>query len=312
MTRFVDISSYNAVDWVAYSMWSDTVAIKSTEGNGFADPVFPSHRANALAASMACILYYHFSRPDLGNSPIVEANSQYRIVGKIRPQDLIVLDFEVQDSRATAEWAYQFLAQQEENYKQLPAIYASSSYILERLQDQRLARFPLWLANWTYNQAARPACPRPWTSYLGLQYTDKASIPGIAGTVDADVFLGEYFQARSKPMPQVPKDWHDDGKTLYSPDKKHPITLGFREHILNDPNWNPANWAVEDAQGVDQLEEQNAALGKGVRQGFRLTQLEWNTARGVFECWVGTEILALRAKVALLEKQLAEAKSPTK
>lgn len=197
--QFVDVSSYqSAINFHAYAAWArqwDTVAriaMKATEGVGYTNPVFVTGRPNALGAGIGSILYYHFARPDLHNTPEAEANYLYSVVGAIRDTDTIVLDYEVDSPLATAEWAYRWLAAQEKNYKgKLPAIYASSAYIQQRLQDNRLAKYPLWLANWQFNPDARPPCPLPWQRYTWLQFTDKAGgIPGIGGAVDCNIFLG--------------------------------------------------------------------------------------------------------------------------
>lgn len=275
--QFVDTSAYNNVAWPAYAAWSSMVALKSSEGIGFADPAYASHRAGALAAGISSILHYHFARPDLGNDPIAEANWQFQTVGAIQPGDLIVLDFEVQDARATADWAYQFLAQQQRNYGKLPVIYASDAYIRARLQDSRLAQFGLWLADWTYDPTARPPCPPPWSSYIGLQYTDQATnIPGIVGTVDADVFLGQLGGQ------MIPLGWHDDGTTLTAPNG-HKAVHGFRSYVLGN------SWATDNVP----LEEEHSAPGQpGTWQTFAYTALEWDAQNGVRPAPLGQKYLA--------------------
>jgi len=199
VSQFVDISDFQPdIGWADYKKWAEqgdgmsTVAIKSTEGVGFTASSFHAHRTGALAVGIDRLIIYHFARPDLNNSPIAEANWQFQVVGECRPQDILILDLEVEDSRATAEWAYEWLVQQERNYGgKLPGIYASDGYIRARLGDPRLARYPLWLANWQFDPNERPASPWPWSTYAYLQYTDRATnIPGIPGTVDADIFLG--------------------------------------------------------------------------------------------------------------------------
>lgn len=204
--QFVDISAWNPqqIDWKAYRAWSaqgdgiSRVAMRSSYGAGYKDQHFDAYRAGALAAGIDVILYYHYSYPSL-NSAMQEANYQRSVVGDIRPQDLLILDFEENVPQATSTWAYQWLSQQSINYKgKLPGIYASSAYIQQRLNDPRLAKFHLWLANWQFSPDARPPIPAPWTSYEFVQYTDKAvNIPGIAGNVDANIFLG----GNTPPMP---------------------------------------------------------------------------------------------------------------
>lgn len=197
--QFVDISQFNPeqIDWQAYKAWSaqgdgiSRVAMRSSYGVGYTDQHFSAYRAGALAAGIDSILYYHYSYPQY-NSAAAEANWQHQVVGDVRPQDLFVLDFEENVSQATADWAYQWLAQQEANYSgKLPALYASDAYIRARLQDSRLARYGLWLADWQYSPDERPACPSPWSMYAFVQYSDRqTNIPGIAGQIDADIFLG--------------------------------------------------------------------------------------------------------------------------
>ncbi len=197
--QFIDTSSFNGpIDWQVYKPWAaqwdgiSRVAMKSTEGVGFTDPRFAANRAGALAAGIDCIYYYHFARPDLGNTATAEANWQHSVVGGIRANDLIMLDYEVENVQATASWALAWLQMASALYGKPAGIYASSYYISQHLQDSRLAQYKLWLANWQYSPTERPPVPAPWTQYEFVQYTDRASgIPGISGSVDADIFLGK-------------------------------------------------------------------------------------------------------------------------
>jgi GH25 family lysozyme M1 (1,4-beta-N-acetylmuramidase) len=300
VAQFVDVSAFQAetLDWSAYRVWASQggslarVAIRSSFGVGYLDQHFQAYRAGALAAGVDSILYYHYAYPQF-NSASAEADWQHRIVGTVRPQDQLVLDFEENVNEATAEWAYQFLARQEQNYGKLPVIYASDYYIRQRLQDARLAKYPLWLANWQYSSDARPACPPPWKVYTYLQYTDKAvSIPGIAGTVDANIYLGGNTM-------QIPQGWKDDGTTLTAPNTI-PVIKGFRDFILAHP-WDPNNYPLAREEGRNPVEVSNPSLGPGTQQLFRLFPLEWTQDRGVFPAWGGQEILALRALVASLQ-----------
>lgn len=194
--QFVDISSFQgAIDWVAYRAWAAQwdgiarVAMKATEGVGFTDPQFGANRAGALAAGIDTILYYHFARPDLGNSATDEANWCRNVVGNTRSSDQIVLDLEV--GNGTAQWAYSWLQTTQQLTGRTPALYGPIFYIQGQLQYAPLAAYPLWLADWTFDPNARPAAPAPWAAYEAIQYTDKATnIPGIQGNVDCNVFIG--------------------------------------------------------------------------------------------------------------------------
>jgi GH25 family lysozyme M1 (1,4-beta-N-acetylmuramidase) len=239
--QFCDLSQFQPqyIDWQAYKAWSASrdgisrVALRSSYGTGYKDQHFDAYRTGALDAGIDVILYYHYSYPNL-NKAQQEANWQHSVVGAIRAQDLLILDIEENVPQATGAWAYAWLAQQESNYGgKLPGIYASSSYIQQRLQDARLARYPLWLANWTFTPDARPSCPAPWTSYQFLQYTDKANgIPGIAGTVDANIFLDKTQpKPEEKPImidlnnPTVASHFKAEGAAWKCKDKGHDYTI---------------------------------------------------------------------------------------
>lgn len=315
--QFVDVSQFQGnIDFIAYCAWARQwdgiarIAMKATEGTGFTDPLFRDNRGRALAAGIDRIYFYHFARPDLGNSPSDEANFMRFTVGNVRDSDTLILDYEVSSPYATAEWAYEWLLVQEGNYGKLPGLYASSAYIQQRLRDTRLARYPLWLANWQYTPNERPPVPTPWAKYEFVQYTDRATnVPGIPGTVDANIFLG-----KETPMTTVPAGWTDDGTTLTAPNKI-PVTLGFRDHILNS-NWDPANIPLESEQHLTVLEQSNPSLGAGQRQLCRWKSLEYTPKSGIFEGWLGQELQwhekqykALQAQNADLQKQITALQS---
>lgn len=219
--QFVDISQFQPepINWPEYKQWASQwdgisrVAMRSSYGIGYADEYFKAHRANALAAGITQIIFYHYCYPEF-NLPASEADSQKQIVGAIRPQDMIALDIEENVAQATAEWAYEWLFCQQYNYPSaLPRIYASSAYITARLQDPSLAKYPLWLANWQFTANERPACPPPWAQYEFVQYTDRATIPGIPGEVDANIFLGR--ESSMQPNANQQKAADDSWKSVF-------------------------------------------------------------------------------------------------
>jgi hypothetical protein len=165
--------------------------MRSSYGVGYTDQHFNAYRQGALAAGIDVIIFYHYGYPQY-NAAYKEAAWQQQVVGTIRPQDILILDLEEETPATNAEWAYDWLSWQEAAYSGiLPGLYASSYYIQQRLQDARLAKYPLWLANWQYTPDERPPAPAPWSSYEFVQYTDRATnIPGVPGIVDADIFLG--------------------------------------------------------------------------------------------------------------------------
>lgn len=310
VSQFVDISVYqpSTIDWKAYRAWAAQwdgiarVSLRSSYGTGYTDQHFAAYRDGAISAGVDVIIFYHYAYPQY-NSAVAEADYQHQVVGSIRPNDVIMLDFEEQVPEATAEWAYQWLARQEQNYGgKKPTLYANDAYIRQRLQDSRLARYPLTLANWQFTPAERPACPPPWSTYTYLQYTDKAtSIPGISGAVDADIYLGH---DGSSPSSTIPAGWHDDGTTLAAPNGV-PVIRGFRSHILNAPSWDAGNLPQEAEYHTDQVLLHDTAVGAGQRQCFRDGILWYTDAKGVvWEPSLGLELDAAYKQIAALQAQL--------
>jgi GH25 family lysozyme M1 (1,4-beta-N-acetylmuramidase) len=73
-----------------------------------------------------------------------------------------------------------------------PMIYTSSSYANNYLEAD-IAQYPLWLAYWNNFSSLPPTSASGiWNGQFTFwQGTSTASVPGISGGVDADLFLGE-------------------------------------------------------------------------------------------------------------------------
>lgn len=295
--RYVDISAYQgAVDWPVYRTWSDLVAMKATEGTGFIDPRYRTNRAGAEDQGIESF-FYHFARPDL-NRPQAEAAWFFNVVGGVKTSELLMLDAERSTPQPEASWSYAWLSEVEQLYQKTPTIYASEAFIRAHLQGEpRLARFPLILAKWTFDPNARPPAPAPWTTYLAIQWTDRASnIPGITGLVDADVFVGERTMG-------IPQGWSDANGILTAPNGV-PVHDGFRHAVENDPHFDPANLPNEAEYNANPVQFHRPDLGNGDRQTFRDTVFWWTPAMGVIvEKFPGLE---LDAAYKLIAQQQAE------
>lgn len=281
---FVDMSAFQPtnIDWQAYKAWSATgdgksrVALRSSYGTGYKDSHFDDFRKAALAAGIDAILYYHYAYPQF-NRATDEADWQRAVVGKIRPGDVLILDYEEMVPAATWLWALSWLGRQETNYSgQLPGIYASDSYIRSRIQEPVLAKYPLWLANWQFDPDVRPPCPPPWKHYNWLQYTDRATnIPGVPGIVDADISITGESDVT------IPTGWTDTGTILTAPNGVQ-VVSGFRDTVL--ASWEQDNWPLWPEAG-------NPLLGKGTYQLFRKGGLGWTPELGIYTLTLGEWIL---------------------
>lgn len=277
--------------WDLYREWSkqidgvSRVALRSSYGARFTDNNFYQYRRDAINAGIDQLLIYHYGYPEY-NSAIAEADFQYNVVGPIRPQDILILDFEEDNNFSTPEWAITWLVQQKLNYGgKVPGIYSYPDFIARRLQNPELANYPLWYADWTFDPNSRPLPPSPWSRYFALQYTDNATnIPGINATIDVDVFIGGNM---------VPNGWTDDGIILTAPNGVI-MAQGFRQYVLSQPVWDPNNVPLRAEYGANPAILHRPDLGGGTRQEMREGLLWWTNASGVvYEGQIGLELVSL-------------------
>ncbi|HET8908122.1 MAG TPA: hypothetical protein VFN11_14280 [Ktedonobacterales bacterium] len=105
----------------------------------------------------------------------------------------------------------------------------------------------------------------------------------------------------------VPTGWKDDSVagTLTAPNGVA-VVRGFRTYVLNHP-WDANNYPLRVEAAVDSVEPGNPSVGAGSRQDFRMGALGYTATRGVYQVWVGQDVLALESQVALLQADLTSA-----
>jgi len=122
-----------------------------------------------------------------------------------------------------------------------------------------------------------------------VNYVDQAAkIQGYAQKLEA--LLRESSIAENGQAP--PQGWKDDGTTLTAPNGIG-VVKGFRQYLLGH-SWRADDWPLEPEHGQNPLELSNPSIGGGTQQVFRRTVLEWTPKQGIFEAWVGQELLELR------------------
>lgn len=181
--RLPDVSDYQGtVDWqkVLASGCAGGIC-KATESTTFRAKSFAGNWA-ALDALGAVRGAYHFARP-ARTSAIAQADFFLATVAEWKPADLLILDLEDGDGNLDA-FALAFLGRVEARTGIIPWFYSYAPFIRAHITDQRLTRYPLWLAAYT---AKPPAAPAPWSAWQLWQRTDKAQIPGIKGACDESI-----------------------------------------------------------------------------------------------------------------------------
>ncbi len=197
--RGVDVSSWQhpgstEIGWNAVrSAGIDFVVIKATEGNSYTNPYFATDRAHAQQAGLV-VGVYHYARPMLPIATAVDQADRFlavtgptRSAGQLAP----VLDLEAQGGLSAdqlAAWAHAFLEEVETRTGRAPILYTYRSFWTDIMKNTTsFSRYPLWFA--IYNAASSPGpLPGGWQKWSIWQYTSSASVPGIAGNIDMNVF----------------------------------------------------------------------------------------------------------------------------
>jgi GH25 family lysozyme M1 (1,4-beta-N-acetylmuramidase) len=190
MIKGLDVSKYQgSINFDLLKPVIDFFLTKATEGNGYTDPQFSRNQTEARRVDLPRG-YYHFARPDLGNTPQHEASYFLSTLGNLQDGEVLCLDFEVTYGDAV-NWCKQFLDYVYNSNKIKPLIYLNQSQVKAfNWQPIIEAGYGLWLAEYDYNPDGVPAAT-PWPVMALRQYTDKATFPGISGNVDGDVFYGD-------------------------------------------------------------------------------------------------------------------------
>jgi lysozyme len=231
-----DLSKYQGnINFDAYKNQgkSQFAIIKSSEGIGYKDPTFSQNQQN-LRSRGILTGYYHFARPDLGNTAEKEAEFFLSVIGKLQSGELVTLDYEcpnqIQDH---VTWCKKWLDYVYNKTGVKPLIYLNQSII--KKFDWKIvvdAGYGLWIAAYTYDPNKNDFDKGEWEFAAMQQWTNKQIVSGIQGVVDGNVFFGDlgtlkkYGYQGANPTPEpVPAPIDSDIEKLFK--KK-----------LSDKNWN--------------------------------------------------------------------------
>ena len=201
-----DISeAQSQIDWGVYKNNTNFVICKVSEGNGYIDKWFGYNRAQARLLGVP-LGYYHFARPDLSNTPQLEATFFCGLIDgdPIKEGEIIALDFEV-GYPDCVNWCKAWLDAVSNHFGGIkPLIYLNQSQTKEFDWTPVInAGYGLWLASY---QADGAGDTGKWPFMAMQQTSSTQKVPGIAGNVDRDVFFGDVnaFRAYGYKKPVVP------------------------------------------------------------------------------------------------------------
>lgn len=190
----IDVSRHQGeIDWPKVSRANVKYAfIKATEGGSYLDPMF---RRNAMGADAVGVPmgFYHYARPELGNSAEKEAKHFIETVKQYKPKMPHVLDVEGEANKlgkaALTQWSKEWMDYVSENTGH-PVMLYTGGYFAKTYLDKPLNIYPIWIAHYGTND---PMNNTTWTEWAVFQYTSSGKVDGIKGNVDLNVMEKGFY-----------------------------------------------------------------------------------------------------------------------
>lgn len=187
-----DVSNWQGdINFDVYKNNANFIIFKTSEGTGFTDPKFSRNQQESRRVGLARG-FYHFARPDAGNSPGAEADYFLKVCGPLQNGEVLVLDYEPPAWGGDAvNWCKQWLDHVFQITKCRPLIYLNQSQTSLPWKPVIDAGYGLWLASYTYDPNNNSGNTGAWPFMAMQQWTNQQTVPGISGQVDGDVFFGD-------------------------------------------------------------------------------------------------------------------------
>lgn len=199
--RGIDVSQWQgSIDFAQVKASGiEMVYIRSSEGANYTDPYFRQNYDNARAQGLKVGFYHYLTAR---NTQQAEQQARYflSVVGGLDFECRLAMDFEYltglsqEEINAIALTFMETLSQAGED-----GVVYSDSYNARRVFDSRLAKYPLWVAQ--YSSSSQPDLSgSAWSSWAGFQYSDVGKIAGITGNVDLDTFTSQMLRPGTDPV----------------------------------------------------------------------------------------------------------------
>ncbi|MEU4626965.1 GH25 family lysozyme, partial [Actinoplanes sp. NPDC023801] len=199
----IDVSNHQeTIDWAAVARSGQRFAYaKATEGTGFRDSYYAANRTGARNNNIY-FGAYHYARPDRSSGRVqadfLLDNAQYSNDGRTLPP---MLDIEWPwegsgspspcyglSTQQMVAWIRDFVNRIRERTGQRTMIYTNANWWNPCTgNNTSFGDEPLFVAR--YNTSPNPL-PAGWSTWKLWQFTSSASVPGVSGGVDQNVFNG--------------------------------------------------------------------------------------------------------------------------
>jgi len=193
-------SGYGTINWsqvagAGYKFcWS-----KATEGIGYTDSKYLNYQAGGTAAGLK-MGAFHFARPDLNPTnagAIAEANYFLSVAQPYITSCQLPPSLDLEGSYLTTSFTSTQLTAWVQNWMNTvqtatgikPVLYIGAT--TAGFLNSSLNTYTLWIDYLCGNPNCAPANTGVWTTWGFNQYTWTATVPGISGGMDLDVFNGD-------------------------------------------------------------------------------------------------------------------------
>lgn len=174
-----DISSYQRNNFKSIIDNNNAfVIIKATEGRTYLNP-YMDVQAQYAESKGKLIGFYHYARPENGNTAEQEATHFVDSVKNYIGRAVLVLDYEGNAHKVGSTWAADFIKAVKKQCGVLPIFYTSEAYLSKYKTVQKTGA-GLWVAKYSTKSPKYS----PWTLLAMWQYTsypyDKSKFYGTA------------------------------------------------------------------------------------------------------------------------------------
>ncbi len=193
----IDVSVYQgSVNWSSVKASGRHFGIaRVSDGLNYPDSTFSTNWANMKAAGVLRGAYQYF---EPAQDAVAQANMVVAKVGHLGAGDLpVMLDVEatggLSPSQITAK-IHQWVSTIQAGTGKAPFIYTGAYFWDDYVKSSDFASLKLNVAWYGTNC---PGTPNAWGMWTFHQYTSTASVSGVSGHVDADVFNGSLSQLQA-------------------------------------------------------------------------------------------------------------------
>ncbi|MGI6175578.1 MAG: GH25 family lysozyme [Christensenellales bacterium] len=199
----IDVSRWQGeIDFEqVYNSGVEVVYIRSSLGET-TDIFFHQNYENARAAGLS-IGFYHAVTARNVQEARIQARYFASVIADTQPNCMPAMNFELFTNLSNSEInaiseAFMETLQQESGLK---AVLYTNTYTATNILSRELTKYPLWIAQYG------PPAPGPngkWDVWVGWQYSDSGSVPGISGAVDLDYYTKDIFLKDTPDPPDPP------------------------------------------------------------------------------------------------------------